>query len=78
MVTRVKKKKKPSIDPKRLYTIPETVQLLRGPTFKIEPGTIKKRCRAKTMSGKRIGPKKVWHVYGSSILDKRKEWGLDE
>jgi len=71
-------KRKPSIKPKELYTPEQTAKLLQTATFKIKPATVKNHCRTGKLKGKQIGLKKIWHIFGWSILAARKEWGLDD
>ena len=43
----------------------------------IQPETVKKHCRGRTLTGKQVGPKKQWMILGTEIARKRKEWRLD-
>jgi hypothetical protein len=40
--------------------------------------TVKKYCRRQVLKGKQVGPKKMWHVWGSSISRLRQQWRIDE
>lgn len=71
-------KRTPKIDPEELYTPEQAAELLQTSTFKIKPATVKNHCRTGKLKGKQIGLKKIWHIFGSSILGARKQWGLDD
>jgi hypothetical protein len=43
----------------------------------VTEGTVKKYCRAKILTSKRIGPHNQWHVLGQSIRSLREKWDLD-
>jgi hypothetical protein len=60
-------------DPTKWYPCREAADLLG-----VVEDTVKKYLRDGDLAGKQIGPKKRWHVQGSAILKKRKEWSLDE
>ena len=61
------------IDSDKWYTSREA-----APHLGVIEETVKKYSRDGTLPGKQAGPKKRWHIRGSAILKKRKEWGLDE
>lgn len=65
------------IDPKKYYTVSKALDFLHDGDIRTAE-TVKRYCRNGNLKGKRIGPKKVWHVLGSSIIALRKSWGLDE
>jgi hypothetical protein len=56
----------------RWYTSRQAAEHLR-----VTEGTIKRYCRAGSVKGMRIGPKKQWHVSGAEIGRLRKKWQLD-
>jgi Helix-turn-helix domain len=61
------------IDASKWYTAREAASHLG-----VTEESVKKYCRTGTLAGKQKGPKKRWHVLGTAIMKKRKEWGLDE
>jgi hypothetical protein len=69
-------KRKRKIGPKEYYTIFQTANFLRDGVKTAE--TVKRYCRTGKLKGKKTGPKRVWHVLGSSIIALRKDWELDE
>lgn len=62
----------PKLDLDKLYTPKEAAAFLR-----IEPDTVKDRCRNGTIKGRRIGPKKEWRIPGTEIRRLMKDWGLE-
>lgn len=66
------RKEEPEIIADEWYSASEAAPLLN-----LKEGTVKKRLRDGLMTGKQVGPKKVWHVKGTEILKFRKEWNLD-
>ncbi|HYX71790.1 MAG TPA: helix-turn-helix domain-containing protein [Nitrososphaera sp.] len=62
-----------NIDPKYWYSAAEAAQHLG-----IKEQTVTDYCRdGRFKKAKKQGPKRRWHVQGSEIVRKRKEWGLD-
>lgn len=58
-------------DPARWYTAREVTSFLG-----VTELTVTAQCRSKRLTGRKIGPKKRWHVLGREIQRKMKEWGL--
>lgn len=65
-------KKNSSLDPGAWYSAREA-----APWLEVTEQTVTDYCRDDRIKGKKIGPKRRWHVLGSEIIRKRKEWGLD-
>jgi hypothetical protein len=61
------------IDPDFDYSAAEAAELLQ-----VTADTVKEYCRTGQLVGKRLGPKKRWHIRGSALIKKRKEWGFDD
>jgi len=64
---------KMKIDPKKSYSAKEAADFLE-----VSEDTVKDYCRRKKLPGKQVGPKKRWHVLGTSILKQRKDWDMDD
>ena len=60
------------VDAQKWYNARETADFLT-----VTEGSVKKYCRSGTLPAKRVGPRKQWHVKGSSIVILRKKWELD-
>lgn len=63
----------PSIDPTKWYSSAEAAPLLM-----VTQETVKAYCRQRTLKAKQVGPKKVWHAQGKSILKLREQWKIDD
>lgn len=69
----MKTSKRLVIDPERWYPARETVEFLE-----VTEATITRYCRDGDLKkARQIGPKKRWHILGSELILRRKEWGLD-
>ena len=60
------------VEPGRWYTAREA-----GSALSVTEQTIKSYLRSGKIPGKRIGPKRQWHVEGQEIARLAREWGLD-
>ncbi len=60
------------IEGEKWYTAHEVAGLLN-----VTEETVKNYCRSGRLAGKRIGPRKRWHIQGRTVEEKRTEWGLD-
>ena len=62
-----------SIEPKKWYSAAGAAPLLM-----VTQETVKAYCRQGTLKAKQVGPKKIWHVLGKSILKLREQWKIDD
>lgn len=60
-----------SIISTHFYTLEETAKLLG-----VKEQTVSNYLRNGELSGKKMGPRKKWHVQGKDILRKKKEWNM--
>lgn len=67
-----KRRRSPTIDSARLYTLAAAAKLLR-----VSEGTVKANLRKGKLSGDQIGPLRKWHVRGASIIARRRELKFD-
>jgi hypothetical protein len=61
-----------TIGPKVWYTARDAAVFLG-----VTEGTVKQYCKDEKVKCKRVGPKKRWVVLGASLIELRREWGLD-
>jgi len=57
---------------KRLYTAAEVAMYLG-----VVENTVVRNCRSKVFRGKKVGPRKRWHMLGEDVFKVLKRWGLD-
>lgn len=63
-------KKRPT--PERDYTPREA-----GEFLSVTAETVKARCRAGSIKGRKVGPKQEWRILGAEIRRKMKEWNME-
>jgi hypothetical protein len=63
-----------SIKPDGWYSAREAVSLLDS---LVTEATVKEYCKKRKVRAKKMGPRKLWMVSGSSLVKLRQEWGLD-
>ena len=68
------KSSKESIDPDTWYSPREAVEHLDR---QVREDTLKGYCREGRVEAKKFGPKNEWRIRGRSLLEIRKQWGLD-